>query len=273
MLLKIDNLSVRFQRYQGAFSRDELTGVDGVSLSISAGEVVALFGESGGGKSLLAHAIMGLLPANATMSGTIRFDGIALDQKAYTRLRGREIGFVPQALSALDPLMRIDAQVRLAARRAGLAPAAARKAATACLATSGLSAAASASLPHRLSVGMARRALFAIGAVGGARLVVADEPTACLDGLSRDLAMKRLRAHAEGGRAVLIISHDIAAAAAIADRIVILRAGRVIETLEAWRLREHKLAGAHEYTRALLAALPENGFRTPTLSPAAREHA
>ena len=111
-ILEVKDLSVTFTQYDRGFSRRTLHAVEKMDLSVRAGEIVAVVGSSGSGKSLLAHAIMGILPYNSAMDGEIRFLGTPLTAERVKKLRGHEIVFVPQSVSYLDPLMKIGDQIR-----------------------------------------------------------------------------------------------------------------------------------------------------------------
>ena len=120
-ILEIEELSVSFLQYEGKSSRQSwLPVISGLSVAVRKGELVAVVGSSGSGKSLLAHAIMGILPYNARVSGNIKFQGETLDESRIRKLRGNEIAFVPQSTMYLDPLMKVGKQVRgKAGKKAG----------------------------------------------------------------------------------------------------------------------------------------------------------
>ena len=109
-LLEIERLTVSFHRRDGLMRRVSVDCVSDISLSVTRGEVLALFGASGAGKSLLAHAVMGLLPENAPVGGVMRFDGRVLDRPAQAALRGRRIALIPQSVGHLDPLATVGQQ-------------------------------------------------------------------------------------------------------------------------------------------------------------------
>ena len=111
-ILTVKGLSVSFTQYDRGFGRKEIQAVTDLDLRIRSGEIVAVVGASGSGKSLLAHAVMGILPYNASMSGEILFKGTPLTSGRVRRLRGRELVLVPQSVTYLDPLMKIGPQIR-----------------------------------------------------------------------------------------------------------------------------------------------------------------
>ncbi|MFF2481955.1 ABC transporter ATP-binding protein [Paenibacillus sp. NPDC058071] len=265
-LLHIENLTLSFYRQKGLFKRQAVKVLHGVDLAVKAGEIAAVVGSSGSGKSLLAHAVMGLLPEEAEWSGRIHYDGAPLDRKRLQQLRGKEMAFVPQSVNYLDPLMRAGKQVRtaVAAAESKQAEEMQRKA----FERSGLPAEASRLYPHQLSGGMARRVL-ALGAiVSGARLIIADEPTPGLDEVSLAEIANQFRELADAGCAVLFITHDIQLALRIADRVAVLYAGHVVEHAAVGDFAGDGHLLRHPYTRALWRALPENGFvPVPGLQP------
>jgi peptide/nickel transport system ATP-binding protein len=228
-LLQIEDLSVR----AGA-----ATLLDGVSLSLAAGEVLALVGESGSGKSLTALACLRLLQAGLQATGAVRVSGqdlMALDEPALCNLRGASIGMVFQEpLSALDPLVRIGDQVAetIRAHRRMSRPAA-RAAAAEMLGRVDLDPAVVSPerYPHQLSGGQRQRVAIAAAVALKPRLILADEPTTALDAATgaevADLLVRLVR---EDGAGLLFITHDLALAARLADRTAVMHAGRVVET-------------------------------------------
>ena len=118
-ILEIEHLSVSFLRYKKGFGQDFLPVISGLDVDVSEGEIVAVVGASGSGKSLLAHAVLGLLPSNAVWNGEISFRGERLDGKRLEKLRGKKIALVPQNVESLDPLMKVGRQVRGVSGRGG----------------------------------------------------------------------------------------------------------------------------------------------------------
>lgn len=210
-----------------------------ITLDLRAGEVLALIGASGAGKSLLAHAILGLLPPDAVTGGTALLDGRPIGPSA----RGRIVALMPQQPSHLDPTAPVGTQLRWAARRGGKHPPSVPR---------GL-------LPHQLSGGMARLAMLGIAEAGDPRILIADEPTAGLDPAARDAVLARLTARARRGGAVLLITHDLPSALPYADRVAILHRGRLcgIEPASAFQGSGDRLLPE---ARAMWRALPQNGM-------------
>lgn len=258
-LLSVDRLTVAFRRYRGLLAEIDIDCLADLSLDVARGEVVAVFGASGAGKSLFAHAMLGLLPGNAVVTGSIRFEGERLDAARIAALRGRRIALVPQSISHLDPLATIGRQLGWAARRAGR-PGFTRTDAVAALDHFGLDEPVLQSYPHTLSGGMARRVMLAIASVGDPDLVIADEPTNGLDPDNAGKVFGFLRGFADQGKGVVVISHDLAAAVASADRVAVLRDGALVATEAAATFMDNGGAGLSPYARALWRALPQHEF-------------
>lgn len=244
-LVAIRGLSVSYRRDGAAPS---LAGLD---LDIAAGERLAIIGESGSGKSTLALAIAGLLPPTATVQGAVQWAG-----RDRTPLGGRDIGFVFQdAAASLDPVMTIGRQVAEVARtHLGLSWPDAEKRALDLLRRVKLPNPETAlhAFPHQLSGGQKQRAAIAAAIAAGPRLLIADEATSALDTIVQaDIVALIRQLVAEDGMALLFVSHDIALAAELANRIAVFRNGEMIELGNADAVIE---APGHDYTRRLLAA-------------------
>ncbi|MDF2960282.1 MAG: ddpD [Paenibacillus sp.] len=254
-ILEVNDLTVSFTQYTAGLRQNILKVIQGLHLSIRAGEIVAVIGSSGSGKSLLAHAVLGILPNNATVTGQILFDGKPLTPEQQAGLRGREIALVPQSVNYLDPLMRVGKQIRKAVKsgdrdgklkkvfeRYRLHPGTAGK------------------FPFQLSGGMARRILVSTATVSGARLIIADEPTPGLDPAVVTEALSIFRELADEGCAVMLISHDIDSALRVADKVAVFYAGTTVELANAGDFKGDGSGLRHPYTRALWRALPQNEF-------------
>ena len=264
-LLRIKHLSVTFTQYDGWFSRKTLPVIRDLSLSVSRGEMVAVVGSSGSGKSLLAHAVMGVLPYNGKCGGDIYYKGEQLTSKRIKKLRGHEIVLVPQSVSYLDPLMKVGEQVAGGTERISLEKS--RKA----LARYGLDKEVDHMYPFELSGGMARRVLIGTAVVEQPQLVIADEPT---PGLHMEAALRVLshfREIADQGAGVLLITHDLELALKTADKIVVFYAGTAVEEADTVDFNR-EAALRHPYTRALFRAMPEHGFAPePGIQPYVRD--
>ena len=228
------------------------TLVDVAELRLVPGRAVTIVGESGSGKSLLAHAVMGTLPPGLEVTGELAVGPDRLRLADGRRhLWGRELALLPQEPAlALDPTMRVGEQVAEGVRRGGRAGATAL--AGAALGRVGLVAAAR-SYPHTLSGGMAQRAAYAAATVGGARVLVVDEPSKGLDPASVDRLADLLGEHVAGGGCLLTITHDLRLARLLGGDVVVMKEAAVVEQGPADRVLE---APSHDYTRRLLGAEP-----------------
>ena len=270
-MFTIDQLSLQLPMYASWWKREWATCLNDVSLTFATGEVHALVGASGAGKSLLAYAMMGLLPAQARLQGQLYYQGTPLDASRQRRLRGRELALIPQSLSALDPLVRTQRQVAWAAQRAGHATEPAWRASQQALDHYQLDARAQQAYAHELSGGMARRVLTAMAHVSQARLVIADEPTVGLDPHQRQRVLTALRELADQGKTVVLITHDLRHALPIADQVTILRDGKSIETAPACAFQGAGTSLSSTYSQALWQALPDNGFTVSMARPVDKE--
>lgn len=267
-MLAIDHLTLQLPFYSSWWKRSWATCLDEVSLTVTPGEVHAVVGASGAGKSLLAYTIMGLLPTPARLKGQLCYQGKPLDETRQRHLRGRELALIPQSLSALDPLVRTQRQVAWAAQRAGQSSTRAWQSSQTALDHYQLDARAQQAYPHELSGGMARRVLTAMAHVSSAKLVIADEPTVGLDPHQRQRVLDALRSLADQGKTVILITHDLRHALPIADRVTIMRDGKQIETAPACAFQGADTSLTHTYSQALWLALPDNGFSTDAVSRA-----
>ncbi|MBQ6394839.1 MAG: ABC transporter ATP-binding protein [Atopobiaceae bacterium] len=251
-LLDVRHMSLSFDMYGEGVSRHSLDVISDLDISIEAGMILAVVGSSGSGKSLLAHAVLGILPSNARVSGEILYKGEPLDENRLEALRGREIAFVPQSVSYLDPLMKVGPQVTglfgSDERRKGL------------FASYGLDESVARMFPHQLSGGMTRRVLISGAQVGSPELVIADEPTPGLTTELADQVMEHFHALAEAGCAILLITHDLSLAVRHADAIAVFYAGTTVEVTPVADFRAGGDALRHPYTKTLWRAMPENGF-------------
>jgi peptide/nickel transport system ATP-binding protein len=240
----------------------DTTLVDRVDITIGKGERVGLIGESGSGKSLTALAIMGLLPEDVGMSGSVRLAGVEHDlvtanERQLSRVRGRRVAMVFQEpMTALNPTMRVGDQVAEAMLIHGTRPdrRAAREAAVELLRQVQLPSPASTarSYPHQLSGGQRQRVVVALALANDPALLVCDEPTTALDvtvqALVLDLIVKGVAAR---DSALLFITHDLAVVATVCQRVLVMYGGRVVE---AGPVAEVFTRPRHRYTQGLLGA-------------------
>ena len=252
--------------YDNGLEKYDLKVISNLTLDVRPGEIVAIAGSSGSGKSLLAHAVMGLLPENASISGEISYKGKVLSQKEKEALRGKEMALVPQSVSYLDPLMKVGTQVR--GRKADKEII---KAQREIFRRFHLDEKTEQLYPFQLSGGMARRVLVSTAVLSGAEVIIADEPTPGLDLEMALEALKIFRELSDEGKAVILITHDIDLAFHIADRIAVFYAGTTVEIAAAKDFLEGVDALRHPYSKALWKALPQNGFEPiPGFQPYAK---
>ena len=253
-VLEINHMKISFCQYQKGMQQTELPVIRDLSVTIHAGEMVAIVGSSGSGKSLLAHGIMGILPYNATMEGEIRYCEETLTDRKIKKLRGKEIVLVPQSTSYLDPLMKVGQQICKGKKD----PEKKRKL-DQIFEKYSLDKKVQDQYPFELSGGMTRRIMISTALIETPKLVIADEPTPGLDPKLARRAMEHFRQLAEMGAAVLVITHDLELALETVDRIQVFYAGYTIEDARTADFeREETLR--HPYTRALWRAMPKNGF-------------
>jgi oligopeptide/dipeptide ABC transporter ATP-binding protein len=238
--------------------------VDGVSFDVASGECLAIVGESGCGKTLLARALVNLPPERARVAGSVKLAGrelLELSDAGWRGIRGREIGFVFQEpASAFDPVAKVGAQIGEAVRlHRSLARRAVRQAVRDLLAEVGFPDPDRGldEYAHRLSGGLRQRAFLAMALAAGPKVLIADEPTTALDATVAAQVMELLqRLRRDRGLTLLLITHDLGLVARHADRALVLYAGRVAE--------ESATAGLfgeprHPYTQGLLASAPRVG--------------
>jgi oligopeptide/dipeptide ABC transporter ATP-binding protein len=246
--------------------RGTLKAVDGLSLTVRAGETVALVGESGCGKSLSALSIMRLLPeppARIT-GGSVTLNGrdlVTLGESAMLDIRGKEIGMIFQdPMSSLNPVATVGQQIaEVLATHTDLRPGAARQRALKLLEMVGMPDAARrlGAYPHQLSGGMCQRVMIAMAIACHPSVLIADEPTTALDVTVQAQVLALLkRLQAEAGMAMIFITHDLGVVAETADRVVVMYAGRKVEEAPVDELFE---TPRHPYTAGLIGATPTPG--------------
>jgi peptide/nickel transport system ATP-binding protein/oligopeptide transport system ATP-binding protein len=272
-LLDITGLRIAFP------GRPPLLAVDGLSLTVQAGQTTALVGESGCGKTVSALAVLGLVPPpGRVLGGRIDFEGrdvAGLPPRALRHLRGAAIGLVPQdPLAALNPVHTVGAQVAEAVRaHRPVSRAVAWRMAVEALGAVGLPAAAQRAhdYPHQLSGGQRQRVMIAMAVVLEPRLLIADEPTTALDVSVQAQILDLLRGlQTERGMGLLLITHDLGVVAEMADAVTVMRAGRVVEQADVKSLFAQPRAA---YTRGLLAAVPRLDGRRERLATVEADHA
>ena len=255
-LLDVQHLTVTFDAARGT------RVVDDVSFSIDAGETLGLVGESGSGKSVTAFSILRLLqPPGQITGGQILFEGrdlLTLSERDMRAVRGARISLIFQEpMTALNPVMRVGDQIAEALTAHHMASRSeARERAVELLGAVRIPDPARRvrDYPHQLSGGMRQRVMIAIALACRPPLVIADEPTTALDVTIQAQMLELIRQlQAEFRLALLLITHDFGVVAEMADRVAVMRAGRIVET---GPVRQILRAPSHEYTRQLLAAVP-----------------
>jgi peptide/nickel transport system ATP-binding protein len=265
-VLAVRDLSVSFPGEEG-----RVDAVRGLDYDVAAGEVLGIVGESGSGKSVSSMAVMGLLPGQARVSGSVRFRDTELLGKSdgeLSRIRGRKIAMVFQdPLSALTPVYTVGDQIAEALRvhRRGMAKADARNRAVELLDLVGIPNAKgrSTSFPHEFSGGMRQRAVIAMAIANDPDLIIADEPTTALDVTVQAQVLEVLKTAQEvTGAGIVLITHDLGVVAGVADRVMVMYAGRAVETAPVDELYSHPRM---PYTLGLLGSIPriDAGPRRP----------
>ncbi|WBV41748.1 ABC transporter ATP-binding protein [Pseudoroseomonas cervicalis] len=260
-LLEVENLQTHFRTPDGGVNR----AVDGLTFSVEAGETVAIVGESGCGKSVTSMSILRLIPEPpGKIAGSIRFNGkdlLKVSDREMRAIRGNEISMIFQEpMTSLNPVLTIGQQIGEALRlHQGLSRSQAEAKAVEMLTLVGIPAPAKRvkEYPHQLSGGMRQRVMIAIALACNPKLLIADEPTTALDvtiqaqilDLMRDL--KRTV-----GAAIVLITHDLGVVAEVAERVIVMYAGRKVEEA---KVAELFRAPKHPYTQGLLGAVPKLG--------------
>jgi peptide/nickel transport system ATP-binding protein len=258
-LLEVRDLSVRFDT-------DERTvhAVDGMSLELASGQVLGIVGESGCGKSVTALSVLGLLPKTATVTGSIRFEGAELlgaPRSRLRKIRGRQISFVFQEpMTSLNPVLRIGNQIEEVLREhLSLSRTAAKERVVELLDLVHIPDPSRRidEYPHQLSGGMRQRVVIAMALACDPKILIADEPTTALDVTIQAGILDLLRElRARLGTAIVLITHNLGVVADLADRVVVMYAGRKAEEAAVGELFAHP---QHPYTIGLLGAVPRAG--------------
>ena len=267
-LLEIENLVVEFQTSTGAFR-----AVDGVSLKVDPGEVLAIVGESGSGKSVSMLAAMGLLPWTAKVTADkMVFDGqnlLGMSGAQRRQIIGKDMSMIFQEpIASLNPCFTVGFQIEEVLKiHLGLDKTARRKRAIELFEAVGIPNPAERlnHFPHQMSGGQCQRVMIAIAIACNPKLLIADEPTTALDvTIQKQILDLLMRLQREHGMGLIMITHNMGVVAETADRVIVQYKGRKMEEADVLSLFE---APKSDYTRALLAALPDNatGDRLPTI--------
>ncbi|KQU75307.1 peptide ABC transporter ATP-binding protein [Aminobacter sp. DSM 101952] len=268
-LLEIENLVVEFETASGPFR-----AVNGVSMKVHEGEVLAIVGESGSGKSVSMLAAMGLLPWTAKVTADkLTFNGrdlLSMPASERRKIIGKDIAMIFQEpVASLNPCFTVGFQIEEVLRvHLGLDKAARRKRAIELFEAVGIPDPADrlGSYPHQMSGGQCQRVMIAIAIACNPKLLIADEPTTALDvTIQKQILDLLMKLQADHGMGLIMITHNMGVVAETADRVVVQYKGRKMEEADVLTLFENPKSN---YTRALLAALPDNatGDRLPTIS-------
>ncbi|HEY8621207.1 MAG TPA: ABC transporter ATP-binding protein [Dermatophilaceae bacterium] len=263
-VLEVRGLSVTFTTESGTVS-----AVDGVDLTLAQGEIVGIVGESGCGKSVTAMSLAGLLPGSARISGSVRLQGtelIGAPESVLRAVRGQSIAYIFQEpMSSLNPVLTVGRQVgEVLQVHEGLSRKQARARAVELLTLVGIPSPLQRvdNYPHQLSGGMRQRVMIAMAVACGPTVLVADEPTTALDVTVQAGILDVLRGLRDRlGTSILFITHDLGVIADVADRVVVMYAGRVVERAPVDELFAHP---QHHYTAGLLVATPTPGRHAGT---------
>lgn len=268
-LLKVRNLKVSFSR-----ENEVIRAVRGIDLTLQPGEILAIVGESGCGKSVTAQAMMRLLPEGpkTTVEGQVLFNGVDLllqTQKQMKSMRGRDIGMIFQdPMTSLNPTMTIGRQIEeVLKEHLTLTPSERHLRCLDLLQKVGISDPIHRikQYPHEFSGGMRQRVVIAIGVACQPKLIIADEPTTALDVTVQAQILEIIRQiQAKSGNGVILITHDLAVVASFAHNVVVMYAG---EIMEQGSVDDIFYRPAHPYTRALLGSLPSQANRAKRLDP------
>ena len=261
-LLEVNNLVTGFSGDHAGAGNSRTLALDHVSFVVNPGEILGIVGESGCGKSVTSLSVMGLLPKNGrVLEGEVTFDGknlLAMSEKELDAIRGNELTMIFQdALSSLNPLFTVGNQLMESIRtHLLLEKPEAHARAVDMLAQVGLPdpEAVMKKYPHTLSGGMRQRVMIAMALSCNPRLLIADEPTTALDVTIQAQIMRLLKdLQQKNGMSVMLITHDIGLVAQMADRVIVMYAGQIVEEAAIEELFSNP---AHPYTRALLATVP-----------------
>lgn len=251
-MLSLKQTSLEVARYRWYGARNWSSLLQDISFDVAPGQMVALVGGSGEGKSLLLQCLLDLLPENLRFQGTITLDGKKLERNDIRALRGNTFSYVPQGVQALNPLLTVKKHLKRVSQLSGQAWK--TEEIEHLLQRSELESSVLEAFPRQLSGGMAKRVLACHASLSQARYILADEITAWLDAPLANQLLEQLRGLCEQGRGVLWVTHDLTLAARHADRIVALHQGRVSDNVS----REQLLRGdISEHLQRQWKALPE----------------
>lgn len=257
-LLEVNNLSVSFDIYAG-----EVQAIRDITFNVKEGESVAIVGESGSGKSVTAQSIMRLNPSppSRIKAGSVKFDGqelLSLSEKEMQAVRGNKIGMIFQdPMTSLNPTLTVGAQITEGLiKHQGVSKSQAMARAIEMLHLVGIPNPEQRikQYPHQFSGGMRQRVMIAIALACNPKLLIADEPTTALDVTIQAQIMRVMKdLQQKMGTSIILITHDLGVVADVCDRVIVMYAGRIVETGTKWEIFQNP---QHPYTRGLLRSLP-----------------
>lgn len=256
-ILEIKNLNVEFEQYSKGIKRKYIKVIENLNLEVKQNELLAVFGASGSGKSILAHAILGLLPYNSITSGEIFYKGESLNDK-INNFRGVKIAFIPQTVNSLNPILKIKEQMRINLSEEQI------EEQITVFHQFNLNEDVLEKYPFELSGGMIRKILVCQAIISNADLIIADEPTPGMDVEATDEVIELFKKIKERGKSGLIITHDMEMAIKLCDRIAIFCDSKIkgIENTKDFSSNGEHLK--YKYSQYLYRALPQNEFRAPS---------
>lgn len=255
-ILQIKDLSLTINRFEKGLFEKELHVIRDFHLSINKGEIVAVVGASGSGKSMLASSIFGVIPNNATLFGDIYFENELLTKKAIESYRGVKMMLIPQMVHSLNPLVKVGKQVE-EVLNLNNSPISVDD----LFSKVGLDDYVKKKYPAHLSGGMVRRIFLAMVIASDAELIIADEPTTGLDDKAAKQTLKQLQLLTKENRGVMLITHDLNLVLDVAHKVVVFYAGETVEIVPSANFTGKGEQLAHPYTKALWNALPQNEFK------------
>lgn len=258
-LLEVKNLSISFNQYFKGLEQRELKVISNLTMDLHKHEILAVLGSSGSGKSLLAHAILGILPPNANIEGIIKYKNQTLTNELQEELRGQNISLIPQSVNYLNPLMKIKEQA-IGYIEDEKEKEKVLKKQREIFDRYNLPKEVDEMYPFQLSGGMARKVLISTALLNNPDTIIADEPTPGLDEKAVNETINDLIDLKKQGVGIILITHDIQTAIRTSDMIAILYLGYVIEITRTSNFKHGKNL-LHPYTQALYDALPENSFK------------
>lgn len=222
-ILEVENLSIAFQQYYQNTKQRYIKPVKDLSIEIKEAEIMAIVGASGSGKSLLAHAILGVLPSNSEIKGVMKYRGNAITKADIEKMRGNKIRYIPQSVKYLDPTMKVGKQLKINLKNKT------KEEILKKLKQFSLDKEVYDYYPHQLSGGMLRRILFLSCLTEHTELIIADEPTPGVHPEILEELLQSFLSFKEKGISVIFITHDMKAALKIADRVATFKEGKVID--------------------------------------------